>query len=245
MPKTEYRLQYEEVPQGKGEIPVITVAAGASSRMCGTNKQLLPLCGIPAVIRTLMRLEACEKISNIILVTRAEDIFVLQQLAEKYSLSKLTDIVCGGETRRQSVENGLARLPQNAERVLIHDGARPFVTEKIVNEVIGALEKHCAVACAVKPKDTVKQINAEGYVVSTPDREALASVQTPQGVWVREYRAALQSVENSPTLTDDMSVMEAAGYTPFIVQGSYDNIKITTPEDIPLAEYLILKESEA
>lgn len=244
MPKTEYRLQYEEVPQSSGEIPVITVAAGASSRMGGKNKQLLPLCGIPAVIRTLMRFEACEKISNIILVTRAEDIFVIQRLAEEYLLSKLTDIVCGGETRRKSVENGLARLPQGAERVLIHDGARPFVTEKVINGVISALKEHCAVACAVKPKDTVKKVNSDGYVISTPDRESLVSVQTPQGVWVNEYRAALQSVGDSPAFTDDMSVMEAAGHTPFIVPGSYDNIKITTPEDIPLAEYLISKEAE-
>ncbi len=168
----------------------------------------------------------------------------MQQLADGYSIKKLSDIVCGGESRQQSVKNGLERLPENAETVLIHDGARPFVTDEIICSVISALSTHNAVTCAVKLKDTVKRVDENGNVLSTPDRNTLVAVQTPQGVNVSDYRAALESSVDLGRFTDDMSVMEAAGHKPFTVPGSYENIKVTTPEDIALAEYLILKDEK-
>ena len=138
----------------------------------------------------------------------------------------------------------MERLPENAETVLIHDGARPFVTDEIICGVISALSTHNAVTCAVKLKDTVKQVDENGNVLSTPDRNTLVAVQTPQGVNVSDYRAALESSVDLGRFTDDMSVMEAAGHKPFTVPGSYENIKVTTPEDIALAEYLILKDEK-
>lgn len=120
----------------------------------------------------------------------------------------------------------------------------PFVTDEIICSVISALGTHNAVACAVKLKDTVKQVDKNGYVLSTPDRDTLVAVQTPQGVNVSDYRAALEIAGNPGAFTDDMSVMEAAGHKPFTVPGSYENIKVTTPEDIALAEYLILKDEK-
>ena len=110
------------------------------------------------------------------------------------------------------------------------------MTDEIISSVISALGTHNAVACAVKLKDTVKQVDKNGYVLSTPDRDTLVAVQTPQGVNVSDYRAALESAGNPGAFTDDMSVMEAAGHKPFTVPGSYENIKVTTPEDIALAE---------
>lgn len=245
MLKTEFKLEYkiEESPTDDG-VPVIVVAAGSSTRMNGINKQTAPLCGVPLIIRTLMRFERCGRISNIILVVRPDELFSMQQLADRYHIGKLSDIVCGGESRQQSVKNGLERVPANAETVLIHDGARPFVTDEIICSVISALGTHNAVACAVKLKDTVKQVDKNGYVLSTPDRDTLVAVQTPQGVNVSDYRAALEIAGNPGAFTDDMSVMEAAGHKPFTVPGSYENIKVTTPEDIALAEYLILKDEK-
>lgn len=245
MLETEFKLEYEieELP-ADGGVPVIVVAAGSSTRMNGINKQTALLCGVPLIIRTLMRFEKCSKISNIILVVKPDELFSMQQLADGYSIKKLSDIVCGGESRQQSVKNGLERLPENAETVLIHDGARPFVTDEIICSVISALSTHNAVTCAVKLKDTVKRVDENGNVLSTPDRNTLVAVQTPQGVNVSDYRAALESSVDLGRFTDDMSVMEAAGHKPFIVPGSYENIKVTTPEDIALAEYLILKDEK-
>ena len=245
MLETEFKLEYEieELP-ADGGVPVIVVAAGSSTRMNGINKQTALLCGIPLIIRTLMRFEKCSKISNIILVVKPDELFSMQQLADGYSIKKLSDIVCGGESRQQSVKNGLERLPENAVTVLIHDGARPFVTDEIICGVISALSTHNAVTCAVKLKDTVKQVDEDGNVLSTPDRNTLVAVQTPQGVNVSDYRAALESSVDLGRFTDDMSVMEAAGHKPFTVPGSYENIKVTTPEDIALAEYLILKDEK-
>ncbi len=245
MLETEFKLEYEieELP-ADGGVPVIVVAAGSSTRMNGINKQTALLCGVPLIIRTLMRFEKCSKISNIILVVKPYDVFSMQQLADRYHIEKLTDIVCGGDNRQQSVKNGLERLPENAETVLIHDGARPFVTDEIICGVISALGTHNAVTCAVKLKDTVKQVDENGNVLSTPDRNTLVAVQTPQGVNVSDYRAALENAGDLGRFTDDMSVMEAAGHKPFTVLGSYENIKVTTPEDIALAEYLILKDEK-
>lgn len=245
MLETEFKLEYEiEELSADGGVPVIVVAAGSSTRMNGINKQTAMLCGVPLIIRTLMRFEKCDKISNIILVVKPDELFSMQQLADRYGIKKLTDIVCGGENRQQSVKNGLERLPQNAETALIHDGARPFVTDEIICGVISALSTHNAVTCAVRLKDTVKQVDENGNVLSTPDRNTLVAVQTPQGVNVSDYRAALESAGDLGRFTDDMSVMEAAGHKPFTVPGSYENIKVTTPEDIALAEYLILKDEK-
>ncbi len=245
MLETEFKLEYEieELP-ADGGVSVIVVAAGSSTRMNGINKQTAQLCGVPLIIRTLMQFEKCSKISNIILVVKPDELFSMQQLADGYSIKKLSDIVCGGESRQQSVKNGLERLPENAETVLIHDGARPFVTDEIICSVISALSTHNAVTCAVKLKDTVKRVDENGNVLSTPDRNTLVAVQTPQGVNVSDYRAALESSVDLGRFTDDMSVMEAAGHKPFTVPGSYENIKVTTPEDIALAEYLILKDEK-
>ena len=211
MLETEFKLEYEieELP-ADGGVSVIVVAAGSSTRMNGINKQTAQLCGVPLIIRTLMQFEKCSKISNIILVVKPDELFSMQQLAYGYSIKKLSDIVCGGESRQQSVKNGLERLPENAETVLIHDGARPFVTDEIICSVISALSTHNAVTCAVKLKDTVKQVDENGNVLSTPDRNTLVAVQTPQGVNVSDYRAALESSVDLGRFTDDMSVMEAA-----------------------------------
>lgn len=240
MEKTELKLEYRVCENNTG-IPVIVVAAGTSSRMNGTNKQLALLGGIPVLMRTLSIFEKSNSISNIILVTRDEDLFQIQMLCNKYNITKISDIVCGGNSRQESVLKGFARLKTDDINVLIHDGARPFVDGVIIDNVCSALQKYSAVTCAVKVKDTIKQVDDNGKVVKTLNRESLRSVQTPQGVNVAEYLKAIQTL-NVAEFTDDTSIMEAAGYDVYVVEGSYKNIKITTMEDICSAEGFLREE---
>lgn len=241
MNKTELKLEYEVCVNQNSGIPVIVVAAGASSRMKGTNKQLAILGGIPVIIRTLREFENSEDISNIILVVRDEDLFEIQMLTHKYMITKISDIVCGGASRQDSVLKGFSRLKKTDKAVLIHDGARPFVNGKIINSVVTALNEYSAVTCAVKVKDTIKEIDNNGKVIKTLKRDDLVSVQTPQGVNVEKYLSAAEKV-NVADFTDDTSIMEAAGWDVFVVEGSYKNIKITTKEDIACAEGFLSEE---
>lgn len=244
MELTDLKLEYNLRGSDNSGIPVIIAAAGSSSRMDGINKQTALLAGVPVLARTLLAFERSDSVSSIILVVKPEDVFSMQLMAQKYSIDKLTDIVCGGDTRQESVLKGFERLPRNAEAVLIHDGARPFVDDLIIRSVADALITRSAVTCAVPVKDTIKVTDKNGMVISTPDRSSLAAVQTPQGVCVKDYLAATEKIGDVSNFTDDMSVMEAAGYEVYTVAGSYRNIKITTPEDLKLAEYLIGGEAE-
>ncbi len=241
MQNTELKLDYQVCDNKNKGLPVIVVAAGASSRMKGTNKQLALLGGIPVLMRTLSVFENSDDISNIILVVRDEDLFEIQSLTHKYNITKVSDIICGGASRQESVLNGFKRLKKTDRSVLIHDGARPFVDNAVIRNVCTALENCLAVTCAVKVKDTVKEIGQDGKVIKTLNRESLVAVQTPQGVNVSEYLKAADSVDVSH-FTDDTSIMEAAGYDVFVVEGSYKNIKITTREDIASAEGFLGEE---
>lgn len=230
--KPEYKIQENNT----ANCSAIIVSAGNSSRMGGINKQMLSVGGMPVVARTLKAFEENPNIKNIVLVTKADDIFSMQMLAEKYNISKISDIVCGGNSRQESVLNGVAKLDKNAKFILIHDGARPLISQEIINSVCKKLETSVAVTCAVKVKDTIKQVNAEGKVIKTVPREDLFAVQTPQGVRTREYMRAVGKIGEISGFTDDTSIMEAAGYEVHIVEGSYKNIKITTPDDVVIAE---------
>lgn len=242
---TAPKLEYTVNKADEGAIPVIIVAAGSSSRMGGINKLTVPVSGVPVLARTLAAFENCPMISGIILAVRSQDILNSQLMAEQYGISKLTDVICGGNTRAETVARGIARLGKNDEYVLIHDGARPIVTDEIITETAAALKSFSAVACAVPVKDTVKCVDKNGVVIKTLDRSGLFAVQTPQGVNVRDYKAAAEKAgEGLKEFTDDASVMEAAGYTVHITRGSYANIKITTREDIALAEYLLNGENK-
>ena len=237
--QTETVLKYEvsEIPENG--IPAIIVAAGSFTRMEGVNKQLAEISGIPVIIRTLMAFENSNLVSSIILVVRADDVFSMQLLTEKYGITKLTDIVCGGNCRQESVVKGLSRVSVTAEKVLIHDGARPLVDGDAIERVAKGLDSFSAVTCAVPIVDTVKRVDTNGQVLETLNRDGLVSVQTPQGVRVTDYKSALEKAEDLSAFTDDMSIMEKAGFKVLTVMGSRDNIKITTKRDIPFAESLL------
>lgn len=233
--KVKEALSYEVVKADQKGIAVIVVAAGNATRMGGVNKQLLEISGKPVIVRTLEAFENCEAVGRIILVVKEADLYEMQILAEKYNLSKLCDIVKGGGHRQESVNNGLALLKKDEQTVLIHDGARPLVDNATICRVIEGLKTYKAVTCGVKVKDTVKRVTETGEIIETLNRAELFAVQTPQGVWVNDYKAAIENCD--PTdFTDDVSIMEAAGHKALAVEGSYKNIKITTKEDIALAQ---------
>ena len=244
MIETETKLQYDVCGINDNAIPAIIVAAGSSSRMKGINKQFMPILGVPVIARTLMAFERCNDISKIIVVTSKESLLDIQLICEKYSISKVCDIVVGGANRHQSVMAGIKCLPNSEKKVLIHDGARPFVTGSMISDVVFALNDYDAALCVSKINDTVKMVSEDGTVISTVDRSMLYSAQTPQGVDLEKYKIACQSVKDAETFTDDVSIMENAGYSVKAVIGSGKNIKITTPDDISIAEAFVRGENE-
>lgn len=243
MPELDFKIEYaaQKNVVEKNALPVIIVAAGSASRMCGINKIFATICNVPLIVHTLRAFERSGYISRIIIVARQEDILKIQLITENYNITKVSDIVAGGKNRQESVKNGFSRLANGEESVLIHDGARPVVSDKIIKETVLALKEHKSVACAVPSKDTVKRIDGNGIVCKTLNRDELVCVQTPQGVRVKEYRTALENTEFS-AFTDDTSIMESIGEKTIIIPGDYHNIKITTPEDLIIAEHYLKGE---
>lgn len=227
-----------ELLKSDEKIPVIITAAGNSSRMKGINKIFSPLCGIPVIARTMLAFENCDCISEITVVCKEEDKPEIGRLAEFYSVSKLTSLVTGGSNRQQSVKNGAESLKQKPTKVLIHDGARPLVTDEVIRNVTAAARLYDSVACAVRPKDTVKVAEC-GVSSKTLDRDKLFLIQTPQSVNLEKYLEILSSFDDLSRFTDDTSIMEYGGIPTFMAEGDYSNIKITTKEDLIIAEAYI------
>lgn len=236
---TECEINYSTVTAEEDSlVSVIIVCGGSSSRMNGIDKMFAEVGGMPISSLTVSAFQKCDFVDNIIIVTKDDSVLKMQQMCEKYKFSKVSDIVEGGNCRQRSVANGLDRVA-DVGIVLVHDGARPFVSEACILRVIDAAKKYGAATCAVKLKDTVKQITNDGLVVSTPDRESLVSVQTPQGFNTELYKLAVNNAQfDLEKYTDDCSVVEASGHEVYTVEGDYKNIKITTAEDLLYAEVL-------
>ncbi len=241
MQKLDFSLQFERVEEKADGIPVVIVAAGSSTRMKGTDKRFVPIMGVPVIARTMVAFQNCTAVSEIVVVTSEDKIADINKLASAYAIDKLSFTIVGGNSREESVKNGLLVLKAKNGKALIHDGARPLVTSDIIERVADALKEYDSVTCAVPLKDTVKRIDQSGIVTETPKRSELVSVQTPQGVNIADFLSAAESLDIS-LFTDDTSVMEALGKTTKTVEGSYRNIKITTPEDIDIATGIIEKE---
>ncbi len=239
MPKTEYKLSYTVNEKTSGNAVVIIVCGGNSTRMNGKDKMLLEINGVPTFIRSIKAFEKNENVGRIIVVSRAENLLLTQQLIDKFSVSKVSDVVAGGKTRQDSVKCGFERVGEDCKILLVHDGARPLVTNECINRVIEGAARFGAVSCAVKCKDTIKKIDSDGKVIETPNRASLVSVQTPQGFKKEIYSDALSKTKDLSLFTDDCSVVENAGYPVYVVDGDYENIKITTPNDVRIAEELL------
>lgn len=217
-------------------VSAVIVSAGNSTRMGGVNKQFLELDGAPVIVNTIKMFQRCQMIDEIIVVTRESDIDEMANLVEKYDFSKVFNIVAGGETRQLSVYEGVTATSNIADLVVIHDGARPLVTLKVIEETIKTASEYGAAATGVKVKDTVKIVDDNNNIIDTPDRAYMRFIQTPQVFDKKLYLDAVNTVENSENFTDDCMLIEAFGKTVKYVDGDYENIKITTPEDIELAE---------
>lgn len=217
----------------------IVAAAGSSRRMGGENKLMMPLQGIPVLAHTLMVLDQAETIDAIVVATREEDVVTVAGLAKTYGIMKPLTVVPGGETRTESVTKALAYAPEATTHFAVQDGARPLVTPQIIDAAVRKAAECGAAAPAVPVKDTVKF--AENRVVTyTPDRSMLFAVQTPQVFDADLLKAALTAAaENGTELTDDCSAVEQLGKEIYLTEGSYQNIKITTPEDLAVAEAIL------
>ena len=216
----------------------VVPAAGRSLRM-GEDKLFLPLGEVPVILRTLRTLESCGYITEIIVATREESIVPLGQLCRDAALNKVTKIVVGGESRAASVLAGLREADPASGLNDVHDGDRPLITVEVINAAIERAAQRGAAAPAVPVKDTIKRA-VDGVVETTLDRSALYAVQTPQ---VFEHGLILGALEKAVAdgaeITDDCSAVERIGMPVCLTEGSYDNIKITTPEDLVAAEAIL------
>ena len=224
---------------------VIIPAAGFGERMgSAIGKQFLLLNGRPIIVHTLAQFQRAAVIDEIIVVTREESFPMLETLIAEAGLSKVRRLVKGGERRQDSVANGLAAVNESCDIVLVHDAVRPFIAQAAIAQVVDAAAAFGAAIVAVRAKDTMKQAGSDGRVEKTLDRSFLWNVQTPQAFRLSILREAYAlAASHTAAATDDSSLVEQLGIAPVIVEGSYDNIKITTPEDLLVGELLAARYS--
>lgn len=224
-----------------GKNIALVLAAGQGKRMgAGVNKQFLTLKGKPVLYHTLKAFSENPHIDEIVLVCAEKDMdYCKNNIVKEYGFSKVKSLVLGGTERQDSVYNGLKAI-KSCDIVLIHDGARPFITNKIIDEGIKMAGSHGACTCGVKAKDTIKLRDSEGFSKETLNRESTFLVQTPQCF---KYELILNCHEklnkNKKMVTDDTMVIEMFNHRVYLYEGSYFNIKITTPEDMIVGENIL------
>ena len=220
----------------------IIVAAGDSTRMgYKLSKQLIPLCGRPAIEYTLRAFQDCDMIDEIDIVTRPQDINDVAQIA--FQFKKVMGIISGGADRAERVRKGIRNTSKRTTHYVIHDGARVMITPDEICRVLNVAFETGAATLGTPVIDTIKVAGENGDILSTPDRSTLWAVQTPQ-VFARDLylRAIDYAVEHNLSVTDDCSLVEALGVPVRIVHGEYTNIKLTTPSDVVIAEALLKRK---
>ncbi len=217
----------------------VIAAAGTGERMEGADKIFSLLCGEPVLLRTVRAFENCPAIQEIVLVVRSEKIVEAANLCRDAGIMKVSTVIAGGQTRAESVLRGVNEVSEKAHLVAIHDGARPLVTQEVI---IRAIEKAktCGAAVPMLPlSDTVKK-HRDGFVTGTPNRGEFCVVQTPQVFDHDMIRGVLSgAAEKKWDMTDDASAVEKSGIAVALSPGSHENIKITTREDLLLAEAIL------
>lgn len=221
---------------------VIVLAAGQGKRMgASKNKQLIEINHIPMIVHTLLVFEKDDWCERIILVGASLELDILASLVNEYGITKVDCITSGGKERQHSVYEGLKNVSSEEAMVLIHDGARPFITIDAIHRLVEKVSVHGAAIVAVPVKDTIKKVENE-IVTETVDRKSLWAVQTPQAFRLSTIKAAHNKALAEDVLgTDDASLVEYAGGFVSIVPGDYDNIKITTQEDLYFAKAILEK----
>ena len=231
-------------------LTVIVPAAGAGRRMgFGKNKAFITIRDIPLLVLCMKMLAETGMVRRVIVVTRAWEITETEWMLREYQdrfPGISWQVTAGGRERQDSVANGLALVTDESGYVAVHDGARPFAGTEVFARTF-ARAKECGAAIAAVPlKDTVKIVDTRGLVVSTPDRSSLCAVQTPQIFEINVLRKGYDFLKEHPVaVTDDASLVEASGHPVAVAEGSYENIKVTTPEDLLLAEKILEKQSRS
>jgi 2-C-methyl-D-erythritol 4-phosphate cytidylyltransferase len=220
----------------------VIVSAGKGHRFAGEKKkQFLLLSGKPILCHTLDKFESCPSIDSIQLVVGQEDVdYTLKEIVEAYGYRKVSKVVPGGKIRQESVKKGIETLSPEIDIVVIHDGVRPFVTRKMIEDSIQTARQFEAAVIAMPVKETIKMARPDRTVLKTLARESLWQIQTPQTFQADVIRKAFRKATEEGFIgTDDASLVERIGIKVYILPGSYNNIKITTPEDLMLAELLV------
>ncbi|MDY3772646.1 MAG: 2-C-methyl-D-erythritol 4-phosphate cytidylyltransferase [Candidatus Faecousia sp.] len=218
----------------------VIVAAGSASRMGGIDKVMAPLGGEPMILRTVRTFQNCGAIKEIVIVTREDLILPITELCGGFD--KVRAVVRGGDSRQASVKLGLSAFTDKMELAAVHDGARPLVSEAVIDRTIRAAHTYGGAAPVVSVKDTIKVFEG-GFIASTPDRETLRAVQTPQVFDLDLLRGALEKADqDGAAVTDDCSAVERLGLKIRLVEGEERNLKVTTPMDLKIAEMLLEEE---
>lgn len=232
----------------KSFVTALIVAAGSSSRMKSSkNKLLLDLKGMPVIARTLLAFEKTACIHEIVLVCREEEQEEMTEIARTFGIRKLAAAVPGGSTRQQSVFQGIRAADERTTHFAIHDGARALITSDDIQRSVTDGIRFGASSLGVPVKDTIKVVDAEGYVKDTPSRTFMWNVQTPQVFEKTVYQRAMEKAEQDQAdYTDDCQLIEQLGVKVHLCMGSYENIKITTRDDLALGEHILqLREENA
>ncbi len=237
-----FSLKPSAAPKPKEKTAALILAAGSSTRMGGViSKQLLPLCGIPVLAHTLLAYQATPRISEIIVAARCEDFDEIARIRKEYNITKLHTVVAGGRNRQESAKKAFEKVSPDVSYVAIADGARCLITPDEITEICIAASRYKAASAARRIVGTVKRTTVKGAVMETVDRTNLWEAQTPQIFHVALYSAALRQAEQDKltNATDDNCLIENLGAKIQLVECSNENLKITTPEDLPLATAII------
>ncbi|ODA42224.1 2-C-methyl-D-erythritol 4-phosphate cytidylyltransferase [Desulfosporosinus sp. BG] len=223
------------------EIGIVIPAAGQGKRMgVGYNKQFLPLMGQPILAHTVGLFQDSCHVSEIVIVGAESDVAVIEELVHRYRFNKVVAICKGGAQRQDSVYAGVQALSPTIQRVVVHDGARPLLALQVFHQFLRETDNFSAAIMGIELKDTIKRVDTSGKVLETLPRERLRAVQTPQifdrGILEEAHR---QAAAVDYYGTDDASLLEWMGYSVQLVPGSLENIKVTTPEDLWLAERIL------
>lgn len=229
-------LKKKTMPTG---CSAIIVAAGSAKRMEGIDKILTPLGELPVLVHTLYAFQDCPCFDEIIIVTREDLLVEVSHLCQEYGFDKVRKVVIGGAERTHSVRNGLREVRPDAQLIAIHDGARPLVTQDILEQTVRRAAETNAAAPAIPITDTIKRVE-KNLAVETVDRSSLFAVQTPQIFEAGLIKAAVEkAIQDGEVLTDDCACVERLGMKVYLTQGSRENLKITTPFDLLLASTIL------
>ncbi len=229
----------------KNKISVIIAAAGNFTRMNGVNKQLYEINGIPVIVRSALIFEEIDEVFEVVISARAEDCEEIESICRKFGVTKLSAVVSGGDSRQKSVFNAFEKCSKDTGFVAIHDGARPLCSANAIKKCIADARIFGGAVLGVPVKDTMKVVE-DGLIYDTPDRSKLFAIQTPQIFSKKAYVAGINfALDHDLEFTDDCQLVEAVGIKVCLTKSDYKNLKITTPEDIVIAEAILGLEAKA